>query len=143
MTRGRGAVAGVALTLALALAGCGSMAESPDRAGGPPDTAIVAGDVMRALAADGRADVVVSLAPPAGYDDGAAADTVMRAAIARLQDDVLAALQPSDFRLRRRFESIPALAGTVLTGDGIRILAGHPRVVRVDLEVGGGGGGTP
>jgi hypothetical protein len=118
---------------ALALTACAR----PAPGAGEPSPAL-----MDALRADGRVEVMVTLTPPPGYEPGRAPDAGTRAAIARLQDDVLDGLDPADFRLRTRFRSIPALAGTVLTERGLRALAADPRVARVDRDPGGGGGAS-
>jgi hypothetical protein len=87
----------------------------------------------------GTADVMVALAPAA---DGVA-DARRRAEIARLQDAVLSALGNDDFRLRQRYEAVPALAGTVLSPRGLARLLAHAAVRRVDLDAGGGGSAVP
>lgn len=118
-----------ALAGAILIAGCGH----PHRgnAGLNPE-------VIEALRSDGRANVVVALALPAGFDAEPGSDR-SRAEIARVQEDVLGAIDPGDFELRVRFVAVPALAGTVLSEPGLRALAAHPQVLRVDLDVEGGG----
>jgi hypothetical protein len=100
-------------------------------------------EVLEALREDGEAQVVVALVPPPGYDEGGPVTAAQMEAIARLQDEVLGSLDAADFRLRLRFEAVPALAGTILTERGLRVLSSHPDVVRVDLDVGGGGAPRP
>lgn len=124
---------GLALAAAVALGGC----RSADRA---DPGATVSPAVLEAVRAQGRAEVLVALEPPAGYEEGGTQDAALRAAIASTQDDVLESVGV-EFRLRHRFTAVPALAGTVLTERGVALLSGHPRVVRVDLDEGGGGSG--
>jgi hypothetical protein len=116
------------------VAGCGTLHHS----GG----AEVSAEVMDVLRADGRADVMVALKLPPGFEAEPGSER-LRAEIARLQDDVLASMDDGDFRVRQRFKAIPALAGTVLTERGLRRLSSHPGVVRVDMDAGGGGGTDP
>jgi hypothetical protein len=63
----------------------------------------------------------------------------VRAEIARVQQEVLSRLDARDFELGKRFESVPAIAGTLRTQRGLERLLADPRVRRVDLDVGGGG----
>jgi hypothetical protein len=131
--QGRGALTSVAVTAvlagAMAMAGC---------VHAPHGDSAVSEDVVEALRSAGRANVVVALALPAGFEADAGSDR-MRDEIARLQDDVLGSVDPADFQLGQRFAAVPALTGTVLTERGLRALAAHPSVVRVDLDAGGGG----
>lgn len=97
-----------------------------------------AAEVAARLAAHGQAAVIVSLVEPPGYGDPARAPEV-RAAIARMQAEVLATLDPADFQPRLRYTSIPAFAGIVHSAHGLeRLLShGHVRAVSLDLEGGG------
>ena len=52
----------------------------------------------------------------------------------RVQDQVLALLDPEDLKVSHRFQTIPSLAGEI-TAAGIEKLARHPGVLRVDLDV--------
>ncbi|HUG42271.1 MAG TPA: hypothetical protein VMM12_17540 [Longimicrobiales bacterium] len=127
-------VGAAAVACAVVLAGCRTLD------GNGSDT--VSPDVLDAVRVHGRADVMVALVPPVGYDDAEPAGPRVRAEIARLQDEVLESLGAVHFTLRQRFVAVPALAGTVLSEEGLRALSAHPGVARVDLDV-GGGGGTP
>ena len=52
-----------------------------------------------------------------------------------LRTQVLSALNPSDFKERHVYRSLPALAGRV-TEAGLEKLVANPNVVRIDLDVG-------
>lgn len=96
-------------------------------------------EVREALRTNGMAHVLVALEPPPGFGEPAADTERLAAAIAAVQDRVIAALDTADFRVRQQFRNVPALAGTVRTERGLAILSGHPAVVRIDLDLGGGG----
>lgn len=124
----RGAVIGAIVVLTLT--GCRTLMES-DRA---------ARDVLSAIRENGRAPVMIALVTPAGAAD-AANPQATRAEIARMQDEVIAALDPADFRVGARYTSVPALAGLLLSERGLRRLLAHPFVVRISLDSGGTGHG--
>jgi hypothetical protein len=120
-----------ALAIAAILAGCNGVAD--------PGFAKIEDGVAQTLGTDGQIDVFVSLVPPAGYGEPGADLEAMKHEIARSQDEVLAALDPADYRNRIRYETIPALAGTVLTRKGLETLEAHPEVVSVAVDEGGSG----
>ena len=95
--------------------------------------------VTDALARDGSVSVMIMLHVPPSMQDKPTDTVGAREEIARLQDEVLASLEPSDFRLSIRYENVPALAGR-LYSSGLAKLEKHPRIQRVDADVGGGGG---
>jgi hypothetical protein len=143
----------VCLLVAAWLAGCGPGGEtlplgSPD--GGDdaaPDAAAAAPDgpvevdprVAEELAAHGRAPVVVSLRLDSPDE---LSDEQRLAAVAEVEDQVLAALPEDGFVLGRRYASIPAFSGTLLSAEALEVLQAHPAVeaVRRDEEIGGGSG---
>lgn len=87
-------------------------------------------DVVADFEADGRVEVIVSLA--------ATADPVEIAATAeRVLDD----LEESAFDVRIRFENVPAIAGTVTSPSALDVFRTHPDVVAVSLDAGGTGSG--
>lgn len=90
--------------------------------------------VHQAIAADGEALVVVSLEPPpaatAAYFDA----RKLREQVARLQDEVLAGLGESDFRMIYRYDLVPGFSGAV-SGPGLAALEAHPSVRAVDVGV--------
>ncbi len=96
--------------------------------------------VAEAVRARGAARVVVALVEPPALQKQATNLPALRAETARLQDAVLATLRAEDFEAALRFEAVPALAGTVRSAAGLAVLEAHPGVLRVDLDVGGGGG---
>jgi hypothetical protein len=93
--------------------------------------------VVEALSAEGKVFVLIALERP-----GAPLTDlpVLRQETADLQESVLSELSPTEFRLVQRYETIPSLSGWVLNEEGLAKLAIHPHVVRIDLDVGGGGG---
>jgi hypothetical protein len=97
-------------------------------------------DILAAIRARGEAGVLIALYEPDGFDDPAQA-TQVRREIARMQDEVLAALDTNDFRPGQRFASVPAIAGTVRSERGLRALSAHPLIRRVSLDTGGTGSG--
>lgn len=96
-------------------------------------------DVLAVLRAQGEVAVMIALVPPAQYGDPAADVERVRVEIAAMQADVLASLDSADYRNRQRFVSVPALAGTLLSERGLRLLLAHRFVRRVDPDPGGGG----
>jgi hypothetical protein len=120
--------------LIMAVFGCQTLVES--------EGAAVAPDVRSALRTHGEAHVVVALVSPLGYDDPLADRNRVRAEIARLQQEVLASLDPRDYRSRHLLESVPAMSGTLLSERGLSTLLSHPHVRRVDLDAQGGGTDT-
>lgn len=103
---------------------------------GGDGSAEIGGDVVTTLEATGEAHVMIALHLSG---DGAGTVDERTAEIARAQERVLDALDATDYRNRVRFETVPALAGTVYTCTGLEILAKHPDVRRIDLDQGGGG----
>jgi hypothetical protein len=100
------------------------------------------GEILSAISARGEAAVVVALVEPSGFSDPARGVEV-RAEIARMQSEVLAAVDSADFRPGQRFTSVPALAGRLRTERGLRLLLAHPHVRRVSLDAGGTGSPAP
>lgn len=97
-------------------------------------------EITVALRERGEAPVMIALHAPTEPAGPANAERT-RAAIARLQDEVLAAMDTADFRLRVRFGSVPALSGVVRSERGLRLLLSHPHVRAVSLDTGGTGTG--
>jgi len=95
-------------------------------------------EIVAAIRARGEAAVIVALTEPEGFGDPAQA-TRVREEIARMQAEVLAAIDTTDFRPGQRFASVPALAGTVRSERGLRALSAHRLVRRVSLDTGGTG----
>jgi subtilisin family serine protease len=142
--------AGLSVLITLLATGL-SLAASTRRAEGP----VVADEVTHRLAADGEARVVILLDPGAtGATPGGAATegtapagpapapnasraealAATVAAVRRVQDDLLAGFAPGDFRLGRRMQSLPILAGT-LTPAGLERLRARSDVLRIDPEI--------
>lgn len=96
-------------------------------------------DILLAVRERGEAPVMIALHAPTGADSATADRT--RATIARMQEEVLAALDTADFRLRVRYGSVPALSGVVRSERGLRRLLSHPHVRAVSLDTGGTGSG--
>ena len=142
------------LAAAAGVAGC----DAAPRTTGPDDrgpTVKVGSDVAGAIRAQGAARVVIALDPSAmaGADVAvdpagrlrAATDTRagrerLRERVQDLVDGFVARVDPSDVDAIRRYELVPALAGTVRSAAALERLASDPAVRRIDLDVGGGGG---
>lgn len=95
--------------------------------------------VAQTVADSGNARVVIALETPQALQSGGRSLGEVREAVTRVQDEVLAGLQERDFLLQRRYETVPALAGTLRTEAGLERLAQQPSVRKVDLDVGGTG----
>lgn len=104
-----------------------------------PHRAIAGPDVFESLRASGEARVVIALVSPPSQPTSGADASELRTEIAQLQLDVLSRLGPADYRAGQRFESVPALSGTLLSEKGLLTLLAHPNVRRVDLDPGGSG----
>jgi len=103
-----------------------SMPDSPDKVGA---------EVYTRLATAPRATVVVVFAePPEPFDVAQVRER--RARIAASADAVMASLSKSDYTLRRSFDNVSALTLDV-GSSALAALAADPRVVRIDLDVGG------
>jgi hypothetical protein len=102
-----------------------------------PSLAMADPEVLQTLRAQGEANVVILLVAP--ETDAALPEEVRRAEIQRRQDEVLQAIDPKGYRNRVRLTSVPALAGTVLSEEGLAALRRHPHVQRIDLDMDGGG----
>lgn len=95
----------------------------------------VDGDVVLAAAAEENVRVMVALATPPTRGQ-ATADRLD--AIATTIDSVLGTLPPDQFKLRHRFRYSAVFSGSIGSA-GLLALVGHPLVVRIDLDGGGGG----
>ena len=86
--------------------------------------------VEAALAAEGRAEVILTLRERAGDDASLAA---MERSVAASQDALLAGLPEGAFALASRPQAIPVLAGS-LTPAGLALLRVHPLVTSVEPD---------
>ena len=82
--------------------------------------------------------VMVALKEPLALAERPTDLRAVRRQVASEQDAVLSSLEPSDFKLRLRYEAVPALAGLV-TASGLGKLVADVNVRRIDLDVGGTG----
>jgi len=96
--------------------------------------------VLEQLRERGEARVVVALDVPAAENPQAPLAEVQRQ-IRETQDEVLNALDASGYRDPHRLEAVPAMTLTLLTEAALRTLEAHPKVSKVDLDVGGVGHG--
>ena len=97
---------------------------------------VVDPDVFETIDADGVAPVIVllrSAVPPTGPLNE------LQAAVAEVQDRVLAEVPPGAFDVVHVYESLAALAG-MLNAEGLGILLAHPDVERIGLSLPGEGG---
>jgi subtilisin family serine protease len=100
----------------------------------------VGADVLTTLRAEGSANVVIALNPPPSVQALVPNVAQLRNEVAQVQSRVLAAVNAQTYRARHQFRAVPALSGTILSEAGLRALAAHPDVRRIDLDVGGTGG---
>jgi subtilisin family serine protease len=110
---------------ALLIAGCGA-----PNVTGPEAGSKVGGAVHDALGAAASVRVVISLKEPQA---SATALSQRGEEVATAQEGVLAALRTADFRVTRRYQYLPAIAGEVSPA-ALAQLETHPDVQRVDLD---------
>lgn len=96
----------------------------------PAPGAEIPADVRMAVATK-SARVLIALELPA-------TQRADKAAIAEVRSEVLAALPPDSYTLRRSFISLPALAAEI-DAKALAVLAVHPDVLAVSLDEGGSG----
>jgi subtilisin family serine protease len=101
-------------------------------------------EVFQAVRERGTARVVVALAVPEVEEVTRAASTVeararLREGVDRAQRGVLDRLEVGGFQVQRRFAMVPALGGNVRAESVLEAFESDPRVLRVDLDVGGTG----
>jgi hypothetical protein len=111
---------------ALGVVGCGAPASEST----PPEFETL----LDELQAMGQVRVAVVLDVPEMQDPGE-----RQQRIAAAQDEVLAALDPDQYRDVARLQTVPAMALTLLAEEALSTLRAHPLVVKVDPDVGGVG----
>jgi hypothetical protein len=126
----RAAAACLAAVLALTALACRSISEG--------EFTQAHRDILAEIRNEGEASVMIALVEPPGFGDPDRAPEV-RAAIARMQSTVIAALDTADFRPRQRFLAVPAFAGTIRSERGLRALLSNSNVRAVSLDRGGTG----
>lgn len=134
-----------ALLVALAACEATSTGGVVDPADEPvaPEASRIGPGVAEAASRAGGAQVMVALASPTNGPPGSRPPAGSSAGeVAALVDAVLAGLEAGDLEVSRRFETVPAVAGTVRSAAALTRLAEHAAVRRVDLDVGGRGGLT-
>lgn len=106
-------------------------------AGTAANAAVIGNDVYKALEKAPQVRVMVSFNPgvPADFSTPQA-KALFDAAVQTIVNDLLGRFLPGEFTLLRRFQTVNALAGNV-TLAGIARLKADPRIVRVDLDLGG------
>ena len=92
--------------------------------------------VLDTLRREGEAQVMIALAQPQ-VDTAQAKQQGSQLQIARLQNNVLAELKPTDFSLRIAYKSVSAIAGKLLNEQALLRLAENPHVLKIDLDEGG------
>ena len=95
--------------------------------------------VLETLQAEGEVNVVIALTEPPSMNASPFDLPTVKREIADLQDEVLSSLTPSDYCEKLRYQAVPALAGKILSEAGLAKLVANPKVVRIDLDVGGSG----
>ncbi|MEE8386801.1 MAG: IPTL-CTERM sorting domain-containing protein [Dehalococcoidia bacterium] len=131
-------VQGLPVAVALVLAGAVplAMAQGGEPGGGQEK---IGKGVLEAARKPQGANVVIALAHPAESKRAKPRLRELRAEIAVMQRDVLSGVNAFEYRARRTYTAVPALAGKVLTESGLAKLAAHPHVRKIDLDVGGTG----
>ncbi len=118
--------------LTLLTASCG-------KNGADPLADTVALVLQQQLRERGEVRVVVALKVAVSENQQGTDLAELQRQISDTQDEVLNALAPPGYRDPQRFQSVPAITLTILTEAALRTLGGHPKVAKVDLDVGGGG----
>lgn len=90
----------------------------------------ISGDVTASVAASGEARVIITLQDPVSIQTSG---EVREAAVAQVQDVVLADILPDGFELTRQYSHIPALAG-IVDAETLAALQNNPLVVSVDID---------
>lgn len=97
-------------------------------------------DVRTSIATTNEAQVVIALEePPLPKGEGTNRSVVNRK-VQQVQTEVLSKVSATEFQAIQTYESVPALAGRITSEAALDRLAGHPKVRRIDLDVGGQGG---
>jgi hypothetical protein len=94
--------------------------------------------LLEALRVSESVQVVVALGEPSSMKDSDMDTLAWKDRMAAVQEKVLSALDPCDFQLSQRYESIPAFSGRI-TQQGLEKLVKESLVVKIDLDVGGTG----
>lgn len=101
-------------------------------------TGVVSEAAIDAIETDSRVRVIVTFHEPPAATRAARDAAPHRAALASRGDAILAGLSRQEFQLRRRFTSLPALAGSIDRA-GLERLARDPNVRWVEPSLGGAG----
>ena len=125
-------------TLAAVIALAVLVAAGAPGAGGPPTAAApspasVSPEVRTAVADNGSARVLISLAEPAALRVSPLDVVTLRSQVASAQTTVLDAMPENDFTLVYRYQAIPALAATV-TATGLEELEQQSAVAEIVLD---------
>lgn len=122
-------LAAAALVAALGATACASAPRA--------EPAPIAPEVLERVRSADSVGVVVILVTPSSYYGGNSQR--VRSDIAGMQQSVLGALEPGQYRLRERFQSVPAMTLVVYGEPAIRTLALHRHVERIELDDGSAG----
>lgn len=125
-------VAIVTVALLIATLAPGAAGAAPGQQEGGPET--IGPGVLEAVQKGHSPVVIIALDAGASDDLDERRDEVTAA-----QDDVLAEVNDEELEVRRRYAAVPALAAVAHSEEALHRLADHPRVVRIDLDVGGTG----
>jgi subtilisin family serine protease len=130
--------------VAVLLMGCDAPREPVAPATAVPDVALALGgqpalkigtDVLQALQRGETPAVMVALDARAPGNDLAQ----LRSAVASAQNGALQGVRDDEFRVKRRFVAVPAVAGVARSAAALQRIAAHPQVRRIDLDGGGTG----
>lgn len=125
------------LAVPAAVVGVAGCASAPPRA----EPAPIEARVLEAVQARDSVAVMVVLVRPTSYDRGPGAQ--LRRDVRDMQNRVLDVLEDDEYRVRHRFESVPAMTLMVYGEAAVRKLALARDVQRIGLDESAGGGGSP
>ena len=108
----------------------------------PPEhaNAKIGKGVREALLTEGSANVMIALAHPGAMKEGKGLNlAALKRDVQSMQADVMAKMGANNYQQRHNFSAVPAMAGKIRSQWALEALERHPHVLRVDLELDGGG----
>ncbi|MFZ1794724.1 MAG: S8 family serine peptidase [Anaerolineae bacterium] len=97
-------------------------------------------EALAAIKTHGIARVVVALQEPPSLKSSTAEELGhLQKNVALLQNDALSTVNPSEFEVTLRYQSLPGLVGIAHTEAALVALANRPSVIKIGLDEGGGG----
>ncbi len=132
------------LGLLAVVVGCEGTPVAVDEAPLSLDRSKIGPGVVEALQQQGSARVIVALRTDGSAQRFPSENRVaylarVRAEVEAAQRDVFSRLDAEAFMTARQYEAVPALTGVARDASALAVFAADPRVVRIDLDVGGTG----